>query len=215
MNNLGKQSTSKRSSQSPDHVERVGIFGGTFDPIHMGHLILAEAALEELDLNRIIFIPAGVSPFKTSSPPSAPPELRLEMVRRAIDSQKRFSVDDREIKRSAPSYAIDTVHSLMNEHPGVRFFYLIGSDNLADLGKWRSITELKELVDFAILDRGGPNNFQKGSMQVVHRRIDLSSSEIRTRCANRLSIRFMVPEAVYTAIMTNQPYRSSLIDAET
>ena len=198
------------TNRIPGHVERVGLFGGTFDPVHLGHLILAEAALEELELERIIFIPAGLSPFKTERPPSASNELRLAMLREAVASEPRFSVDDRELHREGPSYTIDTVRELLGDHPGVRFLYLIGADNLRDLPQWHEIGELRNLVDFAVLDRGNAPELESCELPVVRRRIDLSSTEIRDRLAKGLSIRFMVPEGVYDFIMTHHPYRASL-----
>lgn len=192
----------------PGHVERVGILGGSFDPVHLGHLILAVAALEELDLDRIIFIPAGVSPFKQDRPPGASPEQRLAMLRLATAGESRFSVDDRELHRTGPSYTIDTVRSLMGDYPGVRFLFLVGSDNLKDLPKWHEAEELMKLIDFAVLDRGeGVRCADDGGFPVVRRRIDLSSTEIRQRAAEGLSIRFMVPEQVYDFIMSKAPYR--------
>jgi nicotinate-nucleotide adenylyltransferase len=186
----------------------VGIFGGSFDPIHLGHLILAEAALEELSLDRIIFIPAGVSPFKTGRPPEASASDRLELLRNAIAGEGRFSIDDRELKREGPSYAIDTVRELLGDHPGVRFIYLIGADNLKALDKWHEIDELKNLVDFAVLDRGDSPLVDSSGFPVVKRRVDLSSTEIRGRLTEGLSIRFMVPQGVYDSIMTRHLYRS-------
>jgi len=194
----------------PGHIERVGVFGGSFDPIHLGHLILAEAALEELQLERIIFIPAALSPFKTERPPSASNESRLAMLREAIASEDRFSVDDRELHREGPSYTIDTVRELLGDYPGVRFIYLIGADNLKDLPRWHEIGELRNLVDFAVLDRGKAPELESCDLPVICRRIDLSSTEIRGRLAKGLSIRFMVPERVYDFIMTHHPYRDFL-----
>ena len=203
-----KEANPPRPARIPGHVERVGLFGGTFDPVHLGHLILAEAALEELDLDRIIFIPAGVSPFKQDHPPGATPEARLAMLRSATAGELRFFVDDRELRRNGPSYTIETVRSLLGDHPGVRFLFLIGADNLPDLPKWHEIGELMNLVDFAVLNRGEGSDAVAGcGFPVVHRRIDLSSTEIRDRAARGLSIRFMVPEQVYDLIMTQAPYR--------
>ncbi len=191
----------------PGHVERVGLFGGTFDPVHLGHLILAEAALEELDLDRIIFLPAAISPFKQDRPPGASAHLRLAMLRKAVAGEPRFSVDDRELHREGPSYTIDTVRSLLGDHPGVRFLFLIGADNLKELPGWHGIGDLQNLVDFAVLDRGEGSELTAGcSFPVVRRRIDLSSTEIRERAARGLSIRFMVPGEVYEIIMSEAPY---------
>lgn len=198
-----------RGPRPPGHVERVGIFGGSFDPVHLGHLILAEAALEELDLDRIIFIPAGISPFKQDRPPGASAEQRLAMLRLAVAREPLFSVDDRELRREGLSYTIDTVRSLMGDHPGVRFLFLIGADNLKDLPSWHSIGELMNLVDFALLDRGDAVTKPEYGFPIVRRRIDLSSTDIRERSAKGLSIRFMVPGEVYDYLMTHAPYRSN------
>lgn len=190
----------------PGHVERVGLFGGSFDPIHLGHLILAEAAMEELQLDRIIFIPAGISPFKTGCPPGASAEQRFSMIQASIQGEARFSVDDRELHREGPSFTIDTVRSLLGDHPGVRFVYLIGVDNLADLHNWHEIDELKNLVDFALLNRGCALKVPLPDYPMVQRRVDLSSTEIRERVAQGLSIRFMVSPPVYDTVMTSHLY---------
>jgi nicotinate-nucleotide adenylyltransferase len=193
----------------PGHVERVGLFGGTFDPVHLGHLIMAEEALEKLSLDRIIFIPAAVSPFKTDRPPAASNTERLLILRQSIASEPRFSVDDRELYRSGPSYTVDTVRELLGDFPGVRFVYLIGADNLKDLPKWHEIGELMNLVDFAVLDRGNPPEVESCGFPIVRRRVDISSTEIRERLNKGLSIRFMVPEGVYDTTMTHYANRAS------
>lgn len=190
----------------PGHVQRVGIFGGTFDPVHHGHLLMAEAALEQLDLDRVLFIPAALSPFKQDRPPGATPEQRLRMLRLATASEPRFEVDDRELHRKGPSFTLDTVHSLLGDHPGVRFLLLIGADNLGELDRWHGVGELRNLVDFAVLDRDGGPFVDTGGFPVVRRRFDLSSTEIRDRLARGLSVRFMVPSSVYEVIMSEHPY---------
>ena len=209
-----KDSTDSVRQRPPGHVERVGIFGGSFDPIHLGHLILAEAALESLSLDRVIFIPNGFSPFKTTTPPLASPEERLEMIRLSIKDEALFSVDERELRRAGPSYTIDTARSLLAEHPGVRFLYLIGMDNLKDLDKWHGIDELKNLVDFAVLDRSSLAGAEKLTFPIVQRRIDLSSTEIRQRVKSGLSIRFMVSEGVYKYIMNRGLYHFPITNAK-
>jgi nicotinate-nucleotide adenylyltransferase len=202
-----KRPTRMTTRSIPGHVERVGIFGGSFDPVHLGHLLLAEAALEQLDLDRILFVPAAVSPFKQDRPPGATPEQRLTMLRTAVAGESRFSVDERELRRGGPSFTIDTVRSLMGDHPGVRFLLLIGADHLKELPGWHGIGELGNLVDFAVLDRGDAGAIRDCGFPVVRRRIDLSSTEIRERSAKGLSIRFMVPGEVYDYLMTHAPYR--------
>jgi nicotinate-nucleotide adenylyltransferase len=198
-----------RGPRPPGHVERVGIFGGSFDPVHLGHLVLAESAMEQLDLDRILFIPAGLSPFKQDRPPGATPEQRLRMLLAATASERRFEVDGRELQREGPSYTIDTIRELLGDYPGVRFILLIGSDNLPDLGSWRDAAELRNLVDIAVLDRGGDEALIESSgFPVVRRRIDLSSTEVRERLAAGLSVRQMLPTGVYDLIMSEHPYRT-------
>jgi nicotinate-nucleotide adenylyltransferase len=190
----------------PGHVERVGIFGGSFDPVHHGHLLMAEAAIEQLNLDRILFIPAALSPFKQDRPPGASPEQRLKMLRLATASEPRFEVDERELHREGPSFTVDTVRSLLGDYPGVRFLLLIGADNLGELHHWHGIDELRNLVDFAVFDRNGETAVASCGFPVVKRRIDLSSTEIRDRLARGLSVRFMVPAPVYEVIMSEHPY---------
>jgi nicotinate-nucleotide adenylyltransferase len=190
----------------PGHVERVGLFGGTFDPIHLGHLILAQTALEELDLDRLIFIPAAISPYKKHLPPSVPAADRLEMIRLAIAGEPRFSVDERELHREGASYTIDTVRSLMGDYPGVRFLYLIGADNVPDLPGWHESGELKNLIDFAVFERSRDEFCKTNEFPVVRRRIDISSTEIRERLAKGLSVRYLLPSPVHDHIMTHRLY---------
>src|SRR4051812_21402900 len=121
-------------------ARRTGLFGGSYDPIHLGHLILAREALEQLGLDRVIFIPAAISPHKLHREP-APAETRLEMVRVAIEGEPGFEVEDCELGRGGPSFTIDTVRWLRERHPGDEFFYFIGDDNLAKLDTWLEIDE--------------------------------------------------------------------------
>ena len=206
---------SDHTNRIPGHVERVGILGGTFDPIHLGHLILAQAALEELDLDRILFIPAALSPHKKEVPPSVSAADRLEMIRLAIVGEPRFSLDDRELHREGPSYTIDTVRSLLGDHPGVRFLYLIGADNIRDLETWHEIDELKNLVDFAVFERSKRESGVRSGFPVVQRVIDISSTEIRERLAKGLSVRYLLPSSVHDYIMSHHLYSSSPCDAKT
>jgi nicotinate-nucleotide adenylyltransferase len=196
--------------RAPGHVERVGLLGGTFDPVHLGHLLVAQTALEELNLDRIIFLPAAVSPLKTNQPPLVSATDRLAMLWLALEGEARFSADDRELRRNGPSYAIDTVHSLLNDYPGVRFLYLIGADQMHLLPRWHRIEELRNLVDFAVFDRSSDvGSFALGKewgFEFVHRRIDISSTEIRERLAKGLSVRYILTPTVRNYIMTHQLY---------
>src|SRR5205814_191859 len=112
-------------------LQKIGIYGGTFDPVHHAHLILARAALERFALERIVFVPTRLSPHKNAS--VATPEARLQMLRSAIEGEAQFEVDDCELQRDPPSYTIDTVEKLREKYSGAHLFLLIGDDNLAGL----------------------------------------------------------------------------------
>lgn len=185
-------------------ARRTGLFGGSFDPIHVGHLILAREAREQLGLDRVVFIPARISPHKLSRDP-APGALRLAMVRAAIAGEEGFECDDCELRREGPSYTVDTVRELRARWPGEEFFYFIGEDNLPALETWREIGELRRAVQFVVLDRdaGGPG----GEFPRVCRQVDVSSTEVRNRVARGASIRYLLPEAACEIISRNGLYR--------
>jgi nicotinate-nucleotide adenylyltransferase len=186
---------------------KIGLYGGTFDPVHNGHLILARDAVETLALDRLVFIPNVISPHRLRHTP-APAELRLAMIRAAIADEPRFEADDIELARGGVSYTIDTVLALREKFPpGTQLVYLIGGDNFAVLEKWHRIAELKRLVDFAVLSRADletAHPFLK-----LERRIDISATEIRTRVAKGDSIRYLVPDAVREIIAANQLYKET------
>ena len=184
---------------------RIGILGGTFDPIHNGHLILARDALEALDLQRLIFVPNHRSPHKEDASP-VPAELRSAMVAAAIHGEPGFEMEDLEVLRGGISYAIDTVLHLRALHPEADFFYLIGEDNLAKLHTWRRLDELHLLVQFVVLARGG-QGVPHPYITLRQRRVDISATEIRERIAKGLSIRYLVPDKVHSMIDQHQLYR--------
>lgn len=186
-------------------AERVGLFGGSFDPVHFGHLILAREALEELGLDRVVWIPAGVSPFKLEAPPVSA-EVRLEMVRAAVAGEPRFVVEDWEVRRGGASFTIDTVRELQGRaEVGVEWFYFIGDDNLADLEKWREIAELRRRVQFVVLTRHEAVAAPEWAL-VVRRQIDISSTEVRNRVACGRSIQYLCPESVCEMIRSRRLY---------
>ena len=186
---------------------KIGIYGGTFDPIHHGHLILSRQACEELQLDQIIFVPAALSPFKKNAP-HASGEQRLSMLQAAIDGQEDFVADDCELKRPPPSYSIDTVLQIREREPNAELFWLIGADNVHDLRKWRRFSELERLVQFIILDRGRAKRTPQ-VYPVVQRNIDISATDIRKRVASGRSIRYFVPKAVEEIIFLEKLYRES------
>jgi nicotinate-nucleotide adenylyltransferase len=182
--------------------------GGTFDPIHLGHLILGRDARDALDLHKLIFVPNHLSPHKLSGL-AAPPELRAAMVRAAIEGEEGFEMDEVEILRGGTSYTIDTVLHLRTLHPEADIFYLLGEDNLAELHTWRRMDELHHLVQLVVLARGtdGPPH---PYITLHQRRIDISATEIRRRIAKGESIRYLVPEKVREIIENHQLYRGTL-----
>ena len=183
---------------------KTALYGGSFDPIHHGHLILAREAMEQLGLDRVVFIPAAVSPFKLEAQPASA-ELRLAMVRAAIEDEPGFECDDSEIHRPGPSFTVDTVEAWQKRAPDDELFYFIGQDNVRDLPKWRRWPELQRLAKFVVFERDSgapPHDFLR-----VVRRFDVSATEVRKRVAERQSIRYLVPEAVRSIIGTNHLYQ--------
>lgn len=184
-------------------MRKIGIYGGTFDPIHHAHLILAREAREQLNLEKIIFVPAAVSPFKDA--PAVGAEVRLAMVRTAIDGEPTFVVDDCELRRPPPSYTIDTVQEIAQRELDCEIYFLVGEDNVGALSKWHRFAELQNLVRFVVLDRSGTAT--NHSYQMVQRKIDISGTEIRKRVASGQSIRYFVPAGVLEIIRQGNLYR--------
>jgi nicotinate-nucleotide adenylyltransferase len=184
-------------------LKKIAIYGGTFDPIHHGHLIIAREALETLGLEEVIFVPAQISPLKKSAP-VANGEIRLLMIRAAIENEPGFAVDDCELRRPPPSYTIDTVKEIHRRKRDAKIDCLIGEDNVDDLIKWHRFAELEKMVRFVVLDRTGqqPSHLY----QVIHRKIDISATEIRKRVASGRPIRYFVPPAVEEIIYREKLY---------
>jgi nicotinate-nucleotide adenylyltransferase len=164
----------------------IALYGGTFDPIHHGHLILARDAIEQLGIDRVIFIPAAISPHKLERAPS-PADVRSAMVAVAIAGEERFAQDDRELHRAGPSFTVETVEEVRARHAGETVVYLIGEDNVAKLDTWHRIHDLRLLVEFVVFGRGA--QLMPHGMRSLQRRLDISSTEIRERIARGLSIR--------------------------
>ena len=182
---------------------KIGIYGGTFDPIHHGHLILARDAMEMLALDRLFFVPNVVSPHKVSGVP-VDPKFRLAMVYAAIEEEPGLECDPTELERGGTSFTIDTVVDMHNRFPGEEFFLLIGADNLSQLHTWRRIEELERLVTFVILTRGDESTVRP--YPILPRQVDIAATEIRERIAKGLSIRYLVPDRVREIIESNALY---------
>ena len=185
-------------------MTKLGIYGGTFDPIHHAHLILAREALERLELDRVIFVPAAASPHKVGVR-AAPAAVRAQMVRAAVEGEERFEVDEIELRRPPPSFTVETIQEFRRREPAAEIFYLLGSDNLPLLHTWQRFGELEKLVHFVILARDAePINAR---YTTIRRPIDVSATEIRNRVATGRSIRYLVPASVEEIIRREQLYK--------
>lgn len=190
-------------------MNRIALFGGSFDPVHNGHLLVALAAIEELALDRIFFIPAAQSPFKPESKPAAA-ELRARMLRLALAGQTRYEVDTQEIRRGGTSYTIDTVRDYRSRFPKAELFYLIGADHIPQLHKWRAADELAAAIEFVAIPRPGegaptaPAGFRVRALRGFP--LSLSSSQIRERVRAGKTIEQLVPPPVAETIRNSRLY---------
>lgn len=200
---------------------RLGIFGGTFDPIHLGHLRLAEEACEYLALDRVLFVPNRVSPFKTGQT-TTPPDIRLEMARMAVADNPHFAVSAFEVEKTngSPSYTIDTVRALRAEHgTGTEMYLLTGTDAVRDFPGWREPDALLSLVQIAAAARPGvdknavlaalPPAWAARVAFIPMTALDISASDLRARVATGRSIAYLVPRAVETYIREHGLYHAA------
>ena len=184
---------------------KIGIYGGTFDPIHNGHLIMARDAVEKLGLDEIIFIPNAIPPHRGGHKPASE-KLRLEMLLAAIAGEPRFKAEDIELRRGGVSYTVDTIIALKEKYPAeTEMYFLVGGDNVDELHSWHRIDDLKLLVTFVVLSRGSRDT--EHLLMKLDRRIDISATEIRERIAKNESIRYLVPDAVHQIIIRNHLYK--------
>lgn len=214
------------SGQSP----RVGILGGTFDPPHLGHLIVAQDAALALGLDRIRFVPAAVPPHKQRAG-ITPAAQRLRMLELAIDGDPRFAIDTLELERSGPSWTVDTLRQLADREPETRWTLLIGADQYVEFETWREPDTIRRLATVAVMTRGGRHGgaadttaasrsgaadrhaptaavteLPGGDVQVEVTRIDISATEVRRRVAAGLPIRYLVPHPVEQFIFEQKLY---------
>lgn len=185
---------------------RLGVYGGAFDPPHLGHLVAASDACDALGLDRLLWVPSAVHPLKAVGTAAS---VRLEMVRAAIAGDPRFEADDLELRRTGPSYTVDSLRELRAREPQAELFFLTGADNLADLPRWREPDEIARLATLAVVSRAGealPPGGPFPAIAVTVTRLDVSSTEIRRRVAAGQSIRYLVPEAVRAVIARERLY---------
>lgn len=188
---------------------RIGILGGSFDPPHVGHLLVASDAVEALELDRLLFIPAGVSPFKAHQPP-ADGAHRLKMLELMVGEDGRFAVDPVEIHRAGLSYTADTLTALRQRWPEASLTLLVGTDAAASLHAWHDVQRIVSLASIAVLRRGGePFVFPPGITGRVldTRRVDVSSTEIRQRIRSGAPVHGFVPESVAAYLASTGLYR--------
>jgi nicotinate-nucleotide adenylyltransferase len=195
--------------------ERIGLLGGTFDPPHIGHLLLAYGALERLGLDRVVFIPARRQPLKAGAEISAP-EHRLAMTRLLVAGDRRLSVDAVEVEREGLSFSIDTVRAYRTAHPAAELTFLMGEDTAATLGQWREPAALAALARLVVLTRGGesppsgtPVPKDVHVERVATRRIDVSATEVRARARAGLPLRGFVTDDVAAYIAAQGLYRTT------
>lgn len=190
-------------------VQRIGIFGGSFDPVHLGHLLVAQAAYEELGLQRLFFVPAAQSPFKPDTAP-APGPVRAQLLRLALAGKSWCEVDEQEIRRPGVSYTVDTLRDYAARFPQAELFYLIGADNAPTLPQWRAAEELARLARFVVVPRPGqaevswPAPFHGKTLHGWT--LGVSSSEIRARIRAGQPVAHLLPSAVAEALANNPLY---------
>lgn len=187
----------------------IGIFGGSFDPPHVGHLMIAEHARQELALDKVLFVPAFVAPHKTNGT-SASPVHRMRMLRLAVKGNSSFSVSAIELERKGVSYTVDTVAEMQKEFPDSELFLIVGSDNLLDFQSWKSPREILAMARLAVYERSStkptPGSTLPPAIRLSGATIDISSSAIRTRIRQGKSVRYQVPDAVENYIKKHKLY---------
>jgi len=188
---------------------KIGLFGGSFDPVHLGHLFVAQAAREEAGVERIFFIPAAQSPFKEDAKPISATQ-RLLLLRLALAGENDTEIDTQEIDRGGVSFTIDTVRNYSERFPQAQLFYIIGADHLTQLPQWREAKELAQRTQFLVVPRPGetigkiPAPFTGHVLKGVP--LGISSSQIRARVRAGQRFDHLVPTAVGEAIKNNRLY---------
>lgn len=186
---------------------RLGVLGGTFDPPHNGHLMVASEACTALRLDRVVFVPNARQPLKADAPGAGAPE-RLEMVRLLCQDDPRFVVDSIEIDRGGLSFTVDTLRAFREQFPGAALFLLMGDDVAATLPSWRESETVRTLAEVVVVTRTEVPTASAGEHRIATRRVDISSTDVRERVARGLSLKGFVPESVAEFIQARGLYRS-------
>lgn len=190
---------------------RTGLFGGSFDPPTIAHFIVAQWAVEQLDLDELWLIPAALNPLKSETPPTDP-KVRTGMLRAGLGDNPSISIKTLELDREGPSYTVDTVEELKRQHPERSFVLILGMDSLASLPRWKRVDDLLELVDLAVASRPGtdmrtiPESVWERVELVDIPEMDISSTLVRERIAQGKTIRHLVPGEVEALIRKHRLY---------
>jgi nicotinate-nucleotide adenylyltransferase len=184
---------------------RIGVYGGSFDPIHVGHLAIARAALESAKLDRVVFVPARQSPLKKYAPQAGAAD-RLAMLEAAVKDEPRFGISRVELEREGPSYTVDTLEALAKEG---ELYLILGSDALSDLARWKSPDRVRALAKILVARRPGAPDIDGslGAEAFDAPKLDLSSRELRARAGRGFSLRYLVPDEVWRHIERRGLYR--------
>jgi nicotinate-nucleotide adenylyltransferase len=191
-------------------MRRIGIFGGTFNPIHNGHIKIAEEVLKALDLDNIIFIPSHIPPHKKHKK-VIDAQDRYNMVKLAVKKNKKFIVSDLELNREGASYSIDTIRDLKNRFDDDdEFYFIIGSDTVPELKRWKNIKDLLKIIKFVVVNRPRYpfRDIPKSALRIQLKGIDISSSEIRKRLKIGKEIKTLVPKEVERYIKRKRLYKN-------
>ena len=190
---------------------RLGIFGGTFDPPHIGHLLAAVDAVERLTLDRMVLVPASVQPLKADAK-VADARHRLAMTRLLVEGDDRFAVDPLEIERAGLSFSVDTLRTFAERYPAGERFFVVGADVLRTFERWREPEEVLRLATLVVMTResdgeASGGNVPGGGRVIPSRRIDVSSTEIRARVSAGRSLHGFVPDSIAAYIAAHGLYR--------
>lgn len=203
----------------PERKKRIGLMGGTFDPIHIGHLMLGECAFEQFKLDKVLFLPAGNPPHKQGRTEGASDAQRLEMVQLAIRNNPHFELDPEEMYRTGLSYTYQTLQSLRERHPDTQYYFIIGADSLMTFDTWRKpelicqncilLAAVRDQLDLKTMEQK-MQELETRYGAVIHLLhtpdVEIASSALRSWCRQNRSIRYYVPDSVLEYIKENRIY---------